>query len=189
MTAIITKAQIETELISITKTITGFADSNIRKAFKGQGQPSVAIDQDYAYLYINFQDSPIDKIIETGINPQAGTVHIADNVKTYTRLISCNWILYGPNSFDIADKIKIFLDYNDITKNLRKNNIFWVCNMDAPSRMPYQLNGQWFERADLSVQFYQRMTYKRDVNYIESAEVIVKTDTGLERDINIIKGD
>ena len=163
------KLQIEQEMCKIIEKITGIENSNIRISY--QSMPSIEIDNDYCFVALSYFDSPFTKPIEVKFD---GENEIEDY--SATRGILANLIFYGNNAFENASKCKIMFNDASLTKNLRKESIFHICDTSEPRRVPVLLNEQWFDQVYLDLRFYQKIMYNTDRKRIESVDISLITD-------------
>jgi hypothetical protein len=76
----------------------------------------------------------------------------------YTRVWRVYWVIYGPNSFDNARKIRSGLFSDPIHNSLSGSNVYFVTNPSAPLRVPEVINGRWYDRSDFSALFNEFVT-------------------------------
>ena len=76
----------------------------------------------------------------------------------YTRGWRVSWVLYGPNATDRARMIwsAMFMDYFNDQFNL--SNIYPISEFQEPTRVPEEINKQWYDRADFSINCYEQVT-------------------------------
>lgn len=173
------KLQIEQEIVRIIEAITGIQNSNIRISYQTTGMPFTDADTDYCFVSLNFFDNNYTKPIATkfdGVN----------EIETYIgqRGITANLVFYGLNAFENATKVRILTKDEYIMKNLRKNDVYMICDTAEPKRVPILINQQWYEQVYLDLRFYQKIMYNTDRHYIDSAEIKVIDDYN-ELDITI----
>lgn len=95
----------------------------------------------------------------------------------YTRPWKVSGLSYGPDGFDIATEIleKIqFQEYHDI---LASNRVFHIPARAMPNRIPELWAGQWWERADFTMMFYEEVKRTTEAPYVVSVDVTIKTET------------
>jgi hypothetical protein len=95
-----------------------------------------------------------------------------------------NLVFYGINSFVNASKVRVLTKDSSITKALRKDGIYLICDTAEPRRVPVLLNQQWYEQVYLDLRFYQKIMYNTDRHYIDSVEIKLISDNK-EQDITI----
>lgn len=173
------KLQIEQELVRIIENITGITNSNIRISYQTTGMPYIDADTDYCFVSLNFFDTVYTQPVTTEFNA-------TQEVETYKgkRGIVANLIFYGLNAYDNASKVRVMIKDSTVTKNLRANGIFLICDTAEPRRMPISINQQWYDQVYLDLRFYQELLYNTDRHYIDSAEIKIISDHK-ENDITI----
>ena len=91
-------------------------------------------------------------------------------VVDYHRCFSINWVCYGPGSLEEADKIRAGIFRQDIRLLLRKNKLAFIPKVREPVRIPeLDESGQWWERYDLTVNFYALTQHEFGSGMIETA--------------------
>ncbi|KKQ88298.1 MAG: hypothetical protein UT13_C0002G0007 [Candidatus Pacebacteria bacterium GW2011_GWF2_38_9] len=184
-----TKDQLENIFWSITTKILGFNPENslhqdkVRISWPTDGQPAFEIGKDYAYLKVVEVDSPINRLRNVTFTQQ--DVNNATQKSEYTRVIQVMWTFYGPSSYDRADLVKhsIFLD--EYKSLFNANNLYLITDVASPMRIPEQFQGQWWERCDFTASFNEYVKRENTVPYIQSADITIKTDNGLQKNIEI----
>lgn len=77
---------------------------------------------------------------------------------SYYRHYSVNFIFYGPNSSEDADAVRIGLYREAIKQYLQKNRLAPLTGAREPVRVPeIDETGEWWERSDLFIEFYERV--------------------------------
>lgn len=177
------KLQIEQEIVRIIQQITGIKNKNIRILYQTTGMPSIEADADYCFVALAFFDNTYTSPVETEFDGK-------NEIESYksTRGIVANLVLYGLNAFENASKIRVMIKDTSLTKNLRKNGIYLLCNVSEPRRVPISINQQWYDQVYLDLRFYQKIVYNTDRHYIDSAEIKLISDHK-EQDINIKQGE
>ena len=177
---------------ALTVTILG-AGSDVRISWPTEGAPRFKITDDVAFIRIVELDNQYNRLREIKDIPNmiGSPLEVdPDNViqqTSYTRVISVNWILYGPNSFDNAQAIRDNLFYEYPTRGtLANQNIYMIHDIVSPRRVPELLSDEWWERVDMEVAFNELVIKETLVSTVRSAEVTVNNFDGSEiADINI----
>lgn len=177
----INKIQIEQEIVRVVERITGILNSNIRISYQTSGMPSIEADTDYCFVSLSFFNNAYTSPIETKFDA-------TNEIEQYqaTRGIVANLVFYGLNAFENASKVKILTKDNSVMKNLRRENIYLICDTEEPRRVPVSINQQWYDQVYLDLRFYQKIMYNTDRHYIDSVEIKVITEQNNE-DITISK--
>jgi len=145
--------------------------SKIRIAWPTDGAPSWKISEDVIFIRIADDDDPINLLRDNSM-----TVLDEDNanqVTSYTRVVSVYFVCYGPNSFDNAFTIRNNLYRQKYRDLLNTKNIYLIPQIKSPLRRPELLNGQWWERNDLSASFNELVQFNETIPYLKSAAVAI----------------
>lgn len=148
----------------------------VRIAWPTGGAPSWKIAQDIVFLRITPIDDKMARQLNIVYDPNASDVTIADKKTGYTRVHKIDWTLYGPNSYDNADIIRISIFDNELMMEMKKKNLALITDVSMPTRLPELYNGQWWERTDFSATFNEAVIREKQVPYISSADVRVITN-------------
>jgi hypothetical protein len=148
----------------------------VRKAWPTNGAPSWKIDQDIVFLRITPIDDKMARQLNIVYDPNIDDNTIANKKTGYTRVHKIDWTLYGPNSYDDADIIRISIFDNDYMLEMKKKNLFLVTDVSMPTRLPELYNSQWWERTDFSATFNEAVIREKLVPYISSTDIRVVTN-------------
>lgn len=114
--------------------------------------------------YGEIQD--VEHVYDSQTNTQKEVVY-------YHRSHRIIWLCYGPDSDDDADAIRIGITQGDIHEYLMASNVAIQPHIRDPIRMPEQdETGEWWERTDLTADFYQLVSREYVENYINTAPEI-----------------
>lgn len=157
-------------MLGIDPTADPLAYSKVRLDWPTGGQPAWAIADDVCFLGATEADDEYNRIRDKNVvNNAAGGV---DVIYTFVRCWRVNYLLYGPNAFDNARLIRSgFLQLGIVAAALAEVNLDLVTDIAASSRNPELYQGQWWERADLTVFLYELVTETLSAPIIASAEV------------------
>lgn len=148
-------------------------DERVRIAWPTKGAPAWGINEDVAFLLVNYDDDPITR--QRDISYQNADPDNADRTVSYIRVLRVNWICYGPNSFDDMDTIRNGLYLPQFKQLLMASNIALILDVPVPTRSPELFNGQWRERTSFYARFNEKVVRHADIPYLQSADVkIVK---------------
>lgn len=148
--------------------------SRVRIDWPTKGAPGWKINEDIAFLAVNYDDDPITRQMEVAYQP--ATIDNADRTVSYTRVLRVSWICYGPNSFNDMDAIRAGLFLPQSKDLFATSNLALVPDSAAPVRSPELFNGQWWERTSFDARFNEKVVRHSDVPYIQSADVRVITE-------------
>jgi hypothetical protein len=149
------------------------ASMPVRIAWPTTGSPAWKITEDVVFLLIAPVDQPINR--QRHVTYKDKDTETATQTMERTRVIGVNWVLYGPNSFYNADRIRESLFGAEL---LSKSNIYLVPDIAEPRRAPELFEGRWWERVDLLANFNEYIKTETDVKYIESADITINRENG-----------
>lgn len=141
------------------------------------GQPAWSIHQDICAVGCVPVDDPYDKTRDFLVQP-FDALNVEQAVG-YTRCWKVAWTFYGPNSFDDARIVKDFLLLDWAHDQLAQSNLYLVTDTTAPRRVPELFQGQWWERTDLEMRFYEEVISSISVGMIQSIPADITTPGGL----------
>lgn len=182
----LTPKQTETVMQQLTIKMLGLPDNAwdlVRVGWQIQGQPTGKITDDIVYVRAIEDDDEYNRQRDVTTNQK--TPSTLQQLTTYVRVWRVMWTLMGPNSFDRARQIKsaLFTQTPHDLFAVLNVKLYLVTDISAPRRVPEFIAGQWWERVDFECQFNELVTEEVLTNAVASAEVIVETDKGVQRDI------
>jgi hypothetical protein len=181
--AVLTLRQIEDLLRRMTLDITGLDGDNVRFAYPSKGQPAWDIDKNYVVITVAPANNPYDKFRD--IKFKEFDNNNAEQEVAYTRVFSCLWTLYGPNAYDLADELRSGILLEENRRTLAVNDIFPLTQVPTPVRIPYDYNGQWWERVDIQAYYNVGTLRTSKIPYLKSADISIYTEDGLARLIEV----
>lgn len=136
--------------------IVPFNAALVRVDWQTKGQPFGDIKTDTCYLACTTHSGSYSYIREKQVQELADKS--LQEVWNYTREWRVQWVLYGPNSVDRARALHsaTFMDF--FTEALEAKNLFPVSDPPTPTRIPEEINAQWWERADFHLNLYENVT-------------------------------
>ncbi|TWH46335.1 hypothetical protein [Sporomusa sp. KB1] len=146
----------------------------VRISWPTEGAPAWKIHEDVAFLRIDEEDDEINILRDNVL--QAGDEDSANQTTGQTRVIRVHWLLYGPNSWNNASKIRRLLYDEPYREPLTANQVFLIPRVKTPQRLPELFGGRWWERADVAASFNTLVRYDSTVPYIKSAEVTIQSN-------------
>jgi len=160
------------------------AYSAVRVSWPTTGQPAWKITDDIAVLSCIEGESDYNLIRQRVLSDNVGNDNLDQTIQ-YTRYWSVKWVLYGPNSYDNGGKIKSAM-YKQLYRDaLALKNVFLVPLETVPRRAPELFQSQWWERADLTMMFYENVIERDTVDYVAAAVFDLITDGGTEREFTV----
>lgn len=155
----------------------------VRQEWPSKGQPGWDKTDDVAFLRAVETDDWYNKVRDQGAEALDGTS--GQLVTEYTRVWRVSWNLYGPNAYQRATLLKSALLLDFIHDKLQPFNVFIVPNISNPRRFRENTDGQWWERADIDIDFYEQVNESIVTPTVASVEVQVLDDDGIKLDLNI----
>lgn len=181
--AVLTLAQLKALFQGITVELTGLnPNSGVRNTYPTQGQPAWKIDQNIVFIGIKPVDNQYDLLRDISYAPQpivTGQQAASDQSTVYTRVMQVDWVVYGPDSFDLADTIRYGILTSETLATLQAVEVAPLTEIPAPVRAPELFDGQWWERSDVRAYFNVLTTRTATVPYLEAANIEVYTEKGL----------
>lgn len=180
----LTLGQLNTLFRSLTMTMLGFnpavpaENKKVRIAWPKGGAPAWNIDDDMVSLRVFEEDDPYNRQRETQeTRIEDYTLNQATN---YTRVNAVMFVLYGPNSYDYAQRIRdqIFIESN--RNVLARSNIYLIPEIVSPRRIPENFNGEWWERTDLTMHFNEKVVRNLTISTIDIVPLTVTLEDGTE---------
>jgi hypothetical protein len=183
----LTRLQIETLIQTLTCGMLGINPPNgeqVRINWPQQGQPFQDVDKDICYISCVTSEEQYTKVRDRQYQANG---QLTTEIWTYTRNWRVHWTLYGPACTDRARMIwsALFMDYFNDQLNL--SQLFPVSDPTEPTRIPEEMNAQWFDRADFHMDMYEAVTETIDDTTVSSVEVLTHTEDGLVSDITVTK--
>ena len=152
--------------------------SQVRISWQPEGQPYENRNQDVCYVACTPYDTDYSRVRDYALG-QTGTCD--DAVLTeywqYTKGWRVAWCLYGPNAEDRARMIRSALFMSYFNDQLNLVNLFPLPDPPEVTRVPENINGQWFERADYFCNFYENVNESIIDGIATSVEVKVYAAT------------
>lgn len=186
--AFLTEDELKTIFQGITVDITELPGKQVRKTYPPEGQPAWEISDNVVFITIQPIDNIYDKLRDTvdyAQAPVSGQDPAADEVTIYTRVMQVDWIIYGPDSFDLADKLRWGILNDSTLSTLSASDIAPLTEI-KPARLATELfSGRWWKRYDLRAYFNVLTTRAQTVPYLQAAEIRVQTEQGLYGTIDI----
>lgn len=168
----------------IAETLSLDADSGVRISWPTEGAPAWKITEDITFLQVKTVDHPYNRQRERQHTFIASPDSLTTGV-SYTRVVSVNCIMYGPNSFANAQLLRDSMFEDSNRNTLRENNLYLIPDIVEPNRVPELFEGRWWERSDITLLFNEFVTKTSTDYYLKSATVIVKTEDGITEEVEI----
>lgn len=181
--AYLTEEQLKRLFYQTTVAMTGLPVDKVRHAYAPQGQPSFTQDETVVFLYLTETDNPI--------NRQRDIIYLKNDATSaiqstfYTRVMQCAWTVYGPTAYDVAENIRYQILTPDIRATLASSDVFPVPDISAPIKAPELRSANWWQRADLTVQFNVGTLRNTTIPVLAGAYIKVVTKEGIQRTIQV----
>jgi hypothetical protein len=168
-----TRKELETIFWRWTIDALGVEEEQVRKSWLTEGAPMWKNQEDVIFLRVSDMDDPYNRQTDVRYTPNG---EFLKRSQEYTRVHEVYWVVYGPNSYDNAEKIRYTL-FGD-GDFLRKNRLFLVTDVPAPRRVPEPHDGQWWERSDLTAHFNEFVRIESATPPIIGVEIRTITEKG-----------
>jgi hypothetical protein len=99
-------------------------------------------------------------------------------VVTRVRPLEVLWICYGQSAWEDCETIRRRVLDADIKARLRAAAVYPLPHVAEPIRAPELFEGAWWERSDLTAQFYEHIRIDEAYPGLEAARVLIKTEKG-----------
>ena len=174
----LTLAQFEDVMQALTISLIGGSPApDVRISWPTGGAPGFNITDDVCFLRCSEVDNNYS---QEKTFQYFGTEDELTQTVAYTRVMEVHWIIYGPNSYDNAQNIRERIQYQLFHDVLAVNRVFHVPGTSAPKRIPELFQGEWWERADLTMNFYEEIIRSTAIQPIESVDIVVVRESGIE---------
>jgi hypothetical protein len=154
------------------------AYSKVRVAW--QAQPGFTFTDDICSIQTTEDDDAYSIRDRALVVASSATV---SQIDTFVRTWGVRWVLYGPSGFDRARLIKSALTLDWTHDELLASNLSVVTRWKRTIRAPEQRDGNWWPRADLSLQMYELVTESIVLPTIASVETKLFIERGQVADI------
>jgi hypothetical protein len=155
----------------------------VRQEWPSEGQPGFDKTDNVTFLRAVEIDDWYNKVRDQGVEPNDATSAVL--VTEYTRVWRVSWNLYGPDSYQRATLLKSALQLDFIHDSLQAFNVYLMPEIGNPRRFRELERGQWWERTDIDIEFYEQVNEGIVAQTVASVEVQVLDDDGLQLDLNI----
>lgn len=134
---------------------------------------------------VKFSASPDDDLcyIRLSTFPKPATGHInvnasmvGDDMKLRYDMHIClraDCVFYGPNAFDYANRVYIGAHDYKARAFLAPANMAAIPDEGLPERKQELVDGRWYTRYDVGINFYMLIAYQNDVDALTEAPNIV----------------
>lgn len=155
---------------------------DIRIGYQFSGPPASGKTEDVVYIKASPSDDPINRQHDVLVENSSPGVLIT---KGMTRVMALNFVAYGPTAYDNLKTISVGMFSDSIRNQLKAEEVYFIPDFKEPSRMPESFQGEWWERADLTLYFNELLTSPQESNNVESVDVTVENSTGVKTEFTI----
>lgn len=158
--------------------------SKVRIGWQLFGQPGPPIDSDTVTIRCEPLDTEFSRLRDNVLTTAPDLT--ATYTDVFTRTWRAYWTFYGPTSLDHARMVRSALIKIPLfTDLLAQSNLFINPSIEEPRRVPEDFQGQWWERVDLVVELNEQVTETFTVGTVQSVEVQIFNESGLDADFTV----
>lgn len=150
--------------------------NNVRIGWQTDGAPAFKITDNMIFLTASPVDNQINRQHNIQLEESSPDLLMA---KGYTRIMELSVVAYGSNALLNLDKIIFGMFSDSVRASLKAYDIYLVPDVVAPRRMPELFQAQWWERADMKLQFSELLTDETNINVVRSVDVEIQNKDGL----------
>lgn len=149
----------------------------IRTTYNTDGQLAFGIHDDVLIMSIEEADDTYGRYrqyAQRAVDDSNYRDHVG------TRVWNVRITAYGPNSHDNLDSIRSgVLTYTSMSI-LSPNDVYIVPEIPRIQRSPEQFNGQWYERADITLKYNELYIFEEYTGRVDT--VVIQPITGSEKE-------
>lgn len=134
------------------------AFARVRVGWPPTGAPGFLQAEDVCFVRVNAQQDAFTDTRDEVIIPGADYTQPATSQVTYNRAWSFRWVHYGPNAFDSARLLISALLLDFTAYQFEAAALALVTEIPAPTRAPELFQGGWWDRTDVTAEFYELVT-------------------------------
>lgn len=150
------------------------ADTRIRMSWptysESGSQPDWKRNEDVCFIRLTMDDSdPFGTLLEVSheYDPETDT---QKEIVEYSNRYRVFLIFYGPSSFKDADQFRITMFRDEIRAMFETLGLFPISGVQRPRRVPELVDGQWWERWDLTFSIYSGVRLEYDEDFFEEVQ-------------------
>lgn len=177
--------ELENALVEVIANITGLNPNNgeIRVAYADNPGPSWKHTDNVVTLYLTPVSASPDQDFSEELKLTPGSTTF--NRKTFqTQVIDVNLSIYGPSCRELANRLRVLVQKEDLRRPLTSIKAFPVLKTPPATYVPYEHNKQWWQRTDMTLTFNWQTELVESVNQILSASVRIFTEKGEHTNAN-----
>lgn len=146
-------------------------DSQVRISYAHRGQKFPQIDKDTVFVKV-FQEQDERYVYKQRKRAYDNETKRVISSQTAMRTLLLQVVFYGYNSDTLATTLNERFYFDSTKQFLYKNNLALVPNLtDFQDKTYEKINGQWWERSDLKLRFYNSVTVDEHIDTIDSTDI------------------
>lgn len=134
----------------------------IRLAYQKDSQPFQKISEAVTYVWVNYSDSPTNKITNTS-ELDYGQYSILDK-KSQLRTIDVHWISYGDSAHDLMFNLRQKLLSYKLKNFLDEYNIKLIPTIPEIVLIYEEINGRNWPRVEYTVSYYLTTEFDEEID-------------------------
>jgi hypothetical protein len=151
-------------------------DSAVRLAWPQTGQPAWGISEDVCFVRFTAENDDYSRVRDSVFDPN--DVLSVRQSMSFTQVWNMHLVLYGPNCYDRARLILSAMDLDWVHDALADKNLYGIVNYPRPAYAPELRAGQWWKRADVTLQFNELVNESITTSTAAGVDVTILTDSG-----------
>ena len=157
-----TQEQLEDIFGDLLEMMTGLKSKDVLASYPAMGGIPFGHKETKLYYTISPSGSPISQWKNRTDSTHQSLINRSSQ---YTRELELRLVIYGRNAVDIATRLLHDFTTQTIREQLTKQKIYYIPDKSiGPMRLPESRNGQWYERCDLSLYFYNSIVEDEKLN-------------------------
>ena len=163
--------EIETLFADLICSLTELPSDKVLIQYEPQGQPSAKRSEDVVYVEADIvpEDREAFKVRTRTYSEQSEKYTYSQQAQ---RTLSIQLVFYGPHAPELATVVNEKMYFESQRIFLKKNNLSLIpTQTDGPRKLHENYNGQWWQRCDLILQFYNAVIVDDIVNTFESYDI------------------
>ena len=150
--------------------------------------PTWKREEDVCFIYELPQDGSYNGLSDVTYELDESKRDLIE-VDEHTDIHTVLFANYGPNAYEYARDIRDGFKRERIREYLKRHHFFVVPPIAAIKRVPELINGQWWNRVDVTVIFNEYVRREEAIKSIESVTVTAMTVTNGKELIKSVKSE
>lgn len=150
--------------------------------------PTWKREEDVCFIYELPQDGSYNELSDVTYELDESKRDFIE-VDEHTDIHTVLFANYGPNAYECARDIRDGFKRERIREYLKRHHFFVVPPIAAIKRVPELINGQWWNRVDVTVIFNEYVRREEAIKSIESVTVTAMTVTNGKELIKSVKSE